>query len=981
MTTPATNTHQHTPERTWVRYDAALADAIETRWQGWWDEQQVHHQPNPGEPGFNASRPKFYCLDMFPYPSGAGLHVGHPEGYTATDIICRYKRMRGFNVLHPMGWDAFGLPAEQHAIQTGEHPSKNTQQNINTFRRQIKSLGFSYDWDREVDTTDPNYFKWTQWIFLTIYDTWYDAEEKCGRPISELPIPDDVIAQGEAAVRKYQDDRRLAYIAHQPVNWCPELGTVLANEEVIDGKSERGGHPVIRQPLKQWLMRITAYAERLLDDLEPLDWSESIKQMQRNWIGRSEGAEVQFKVLSGGRESPESQLMARGVDTPRSESITVYTTRPDTLFGATYMVLSPEHPLVDKITKPDQLEDVKAYQEMAARKSDFERTELSKKKTGVFTGAYAINPVNNEKIPIWIADYVLASYGTGAIMAVPGHDERDFEFAKQFNLPIKLVVLPPDSWLKQYDDGLLEQSVNGSYPFPEAYPGEGIAVHSDFLNLLKTDEAKAKIIDWLVENQLGKRKINYKLRDWLFSRQRYWGEPFPILHGPDGEVVPLELKDLPLTLPEMSDYKPTGSPDGPLAKAIDWLTVERGGKTYRRETNTMPQWAGSCWYFLRFIDPKNPNAFADPAKLKQWLPVDLYIGGAEHAVLHLLYARFWHKVLFDRGYLHCAEPFQKLVNQGMILGEYEYHCSVADFEKHQQSLASVGITGTLRKPEEEDKISTYVLKFRNEEEGVFVDLHDEKIFKEKGKTYLTSPKIELTAKAEKMSKSRGNVINPDDVVKEYGADSLRLFEMFMGPLEAVKPWSTKGVEGVYRFLGRAWRMIIDDAAETVQLNSNVKDVEPDKEALRVLHHTIQKVGEDTNRLSFNTAIATMMEFTNYFTKQEVRPKSAMETFVLLLAPYAPHVAEELWRALGHDQTLAYEPWPKFDPALVKADTIEVPVQVNGKLRSVLTVPAEIDAAGLEAAAKADPKVIEAIAGKTIRKVIAKPPQMVNLVVG
>ncbi|MBX3399671.1 MAG: leucine--tRNA ligase [Gemmataceae bacterium] len=863
-------------------YDPA---AIERKWQQFWETNKTFRTEEE-----SGGKPKYYILDMFPYPSGSGLHVGHPEGYTATDILARFKRMNGFHVLHPMGWDAFGLPAEQHAIQTGEHPSKNTQQNIATFRRQIKSLGFSYDWDREVDTTDPNYFRWTQWIFLTIYDTWYDAELKKGRPISELPIPPELAAQGEEAIRKYRDSHRLAYIAEQPVNWCPELGTVLANEEVIDGKSERGGFPVVRQPLKQWLMRITAYAERLLSDLEPLDWSESIKQMQRNWIGKSEGAEVHFEIVGA---SPRTNVRGESV----GESITVYTTRPDTLFGATYMVLSPEHQLVKRITTPEQQGAVKAYQETAARKSDFERTELAKKKTGVFTGAYAHNPVNGQQIPIWIADYVLATYGTGAIMAVPGHDERDFEFAKQFDLPIVTVVTPNEKWLKETGS-----TVND---LKAAYTDDGVAMNSGMLDGLKTEEAKSKIIAWLEERKLGTRKVNYKLRDWLFSRQRYWGEPFPILHGPDGEVVPLGMDELPLTLPEMTDYKPTGSPDGPLAKATDWLTVTRDGKTYRRETNTMPQWAGSCWYFLRYIDPKNATAFADPAKLKEWLPVDLYIGGAEHAVLHLLYSRFWHKVLFDRGYLHCPEPFQRLVNQGMILGENN----------------------------------------------------------------------------EKMSKARGNVVNPDDVVKEYGADALRLFEMFMGPLEAVKPWSTKGVEGVYRFLGRVWRMLTDDAAETVTLHPSVKDVAPDKKALRVLHRTIQKVGEDTDRLSFNTAIATMMEFTNYFTKQEVRPKSAMETFVLLLAPYAPHVAEELWRVLGHADTLAYEPWPKFDPALVKADTIEIPVQVNGKLRSVLSVPAEIDAAGLEAAAKADLKVIEAIAGKTIKKVIAKPPQMVNLVVG
>ena len=845
---------------------------IERRWQQYWDANQTFRTPDT-----DGDKPKYYILDMFPYPSGSGLHVGHPEGYTATDILARFQRMRGYHVLHPMGWDAFGLPAEQYAIQTGQHPRTTTVANINTFRRQIQSLGFSYDWSREVDTTDPSYFRWTQWIFLLIYDTWYDHEQQKGRPIGELPIPPEVT--GEAAIRKYQDGFRLAYQAEQPVNWCPELGTVLANEEVIDGKSERGGYPVVRTPLKQWLLRITAYAERLLSDLEPLEWSESIKHMQRNWIGKSEGADVEFEVMPGGY------------------IITVYTTRPDTLFGATYMVLSPEHSLVDAIATPEQQAAVKAYQQVASRKSDFERTELAKKKTGVFTGAYALNPVNGEKIPIWIADYVLATYGTGAIMAVPAHDERDFAFAKQFDLPIVTVVTPNEKWLK--DTGSTIDNLKS------AYTDDGVAMNSGMLNGMTTDEAKRKIAAWLIVEGKGESRTNFKLRDWLFSRQRYWGEPFPILHGDDGSVIPLSVDELPLMLPEMSDYKPTGSPDGPLAKATDWLTVVRDGKTYRRETNTMPQWAGSCWYFLRYIDPHNANAFADPAKLKEWLPVDLYIGGAEHAVLHLLYSRFWHKVLYDRGYVHCPEPFQRLVNQGMILGENN----------------------------------------------------------------------------EKMSKARGNVVNPDDVVKEYGADSLRLFEMFMGPLEAVKPWSTKGVEGVYRFLGRVWRMMIDDAAETPKLHANVRDVPPDAETLRLLHRTIQKVTEDTDAQKFNTAISTMMEFVNHTTKLESRPLTVLSPFVLLLAPYAPHIAEELWAALGNTTTLAYAPWPQFDLALTKSSTIEIPVQVNGKMKVILTVPHDIDAATLEAIAKSDPKIIDAIAGKTIRKVIAKPPQMLNLVVG
>lgn len=849
---------------------------VERRWQQFWETNKTFKTADPGAPG-TEGKPKYYILDMFPYPSGAGLHVGHPEGYTATDILARFKRMNSFHVLHPMGWDAYGLPAEQYAVEKNVHPRITTQQNITTFRRQIKALGFSYDWDREVDTTDPNYFKWTQWIFLTIYDTWYDAVAKKGRPIAELPIPAEVKAQGDAAVRKYQDDHRLAYQAEVPVNWCPALGTVLANEEVIDGKSERGGHPVERRPLRQWLMRITAYAERLLEDLEPLDWSHSIKEMQRNWIGKSEGAEVEFKLAD------------------HDGSIRVFTTRPDTLYGATYMVLAPEHPLVPQITTPSHADAVKAYQQAASRKSDFERTETAKTKTGVFTGAYAINPMGNEKIPIWIADYVLATYGTGAIMAVPGHDERDFAFAKEFGLPIVTVVRPPDEWLAKTGSTVSD--------LKEPFCEEGIAINSGRLNGLSTAEAKRDVIVTLEGRGVGHRRVNYKLRDWLFSRQRYWGEPFPVLHGEGGELVALSPSDLPLVPPDLEDFKPTGTPEGPLSKATDWVNVSVGGKSFKRETNTMPQWAGSCWYFLRYIDPTNTEAFADPAKLKHWLPVDLYVGGAEHAVLHLLYARFWHKVLFDRGYLPCPEPFQRLVNQGMILGE----------------------------------------------------------------------------NGEKMSKARGNVVNPDDVVREYGADSLRLYEMFMGPLEAVKPWNTASIAGVYKFLGRAWRLIVDDGEE-FKLSSAVTAAEPDRDTLRVLHRTVQKVTKDTDGLSFNTAIAAMMEFVNHVTKLEVKPRSVLEPFVLLLAPYAPHVAEELWRALGHTNTLAYEPWPKFDPELVKADEIEVPVQINGKKKAVLKVPAEIDDAALEAAARADEAVKAAIEGKTVKMVKVVPRKLVNIVV-
>jgi leucyl-tRNA synthetase len=877
---------------------------IEPRWQQFWREHKTFRTPD------RSDKPKYYILDMFPYPSGAGLHVGHPEGYTATDILARYRRMRGYNVLHPMGWDAFGLPAEQYAIETGTHPREKTQDNIATFRRQIKMLGFSYDWDREVDTTDPGYFKWTQWIFLQLFDSWYDTEQKRGRPIAELSIPPGIAAQGEEAVRRYQDSKRLAYQAEVPVNWCPELGTVLANEEVVDGRSERGGYPVIRMPLRQWLLRITAYAERLLEDLDLVDWPDSIKKMQRDWIGRSEGAEVDFRLASG------------------SNVIRVFTTRPDTLFGATYMVLAPEHPLVERITTPAQKQAVNAYREEAGRKSDLERTELAKEKTGVFSGAYAINPVNGNSIPIWIADYVLISYGTGAIMAVPGQDERDWEFAEVFDLPVIRTVQAPEGW-----EG-------------KAYLGEGPAINSSFLNGLGIADAKAKIIAWLEEQGMGTRKINYKLRDWLFSRQRYWGEPFPILHEldasgqPTGLVRPLSVEELPLTLPELTDYRPTGKPEPPLEKARDWVWVTRDGKRYKRETNTMPQWAGSCWYYLRYLDPRNDKAFCEPNKEQSWMPVDLYVGGAEHAVLHLLYSRFWHKVLYDRGHVHTPEPFLRLVNQGMILGEMEF---------------TTGPDGRRATEDEVEKRGDrFVLK--------------------------ADPAVQVEARAYKMSKSRGNVVNPDQVVDQYGADSMRLYEMFMGPLEATKPWSMRGVEGVYRFLGRVWRLIVDDFADETRLDSAVRDVDPDRETLRQLHRTIKKVTEDLDGMRFNTAISSMMELVNYLTRLEVRPRQVVEPLVLLLSPFAPHLAEELWSVLGHSTSLAYEVWPKFDEALTRADEVEVPVQIKGKLRARILVPADIDEATLRERALAEPRIAELISGKNVVKVIIVPRKLVNIVV-
>lgn len=888
------------------RYNHAT---IEPKWQAYWEQHQTFAAPRLPQPGAK----KLYALDMFPYPSGDGLHVGHPEGYTATDIVCRAARMQGKSVMHPMGFDAFGLPAEEHAIKTGEHPRIQTEKNIETFRRQLKALGFSYDWSRELATTDVKYFRWTQWIFLQIFDTWFDAEQQRGRPISELPIPHDVRKQGHDAIRAYQDDHRLAYQTEAPVNWCPALGTVLANEEVVNGKSERGGHPVVRMPLRQWMLRITAYADRLEKDLEGLDWSEGIKALQRNWIGRSTGAEVDFFLgdsqFAPG-ESPganfEKWKAARAKSgfprKPNDDVLRIYTTRPDTLFGATYMVIAPEHPFVDRLTTSKQQSAVHAYVEQAARKSDLDRTELAKEKTGVFTGSFAINPVNGQPVPIWIADYVLISYGTGAIMAVPAHDERDFEFAQQFGISIQAVV-DPESNVSDAERAEVLASTR-------VFVGDGVAINSGKYNGLETPNFKQQITADLASAGLGREAVNYKLRDWLFSRQRFWGEPFPILHEldasgkPTGRIRPVDSKDLPVDLPHLEDFKPHGRPEPPLDKAPDeWLYPVIDGKRYKRETNTMPQWAGSCWYYLRFLDPHNEQAAIDPAIEKAWMPVDLYIGGAEHAVLHLLYSRFWHKVLYDRGIVSMPEPFQKLVNQGMILGENN----------------------------------------------------------------------------EKMSKSRGNVINPDAIVSEYGADSLRLYEMFMGPLEASKPWSMQGVNGVFGFLGRVWRLIIDERADSMQLNAAVVDRPPNADENRILHQTIQAVTVDIASLSFNTAISRMMEFTNHFTTASERPREALEKFVLLLSPFAPHIAEELWQALGHQKSLAHEPWPQFDPALAKQDTVEVPVQINGKLRSKIIIATGADKAALEAAARSDEKIRDLLAGKKIIKVIVVPGRLVNFV--
>ena len=913
------------------RYDF---QRIEPKWQDYWKQNETFKIDS-----FEAGREKLYALDMFPYPSGSGLHVGHPEGYTATDIVCRYGRNCGKQVLHPMGWDAFGLPAEEYAIKTQTHPAVTTYKNIDEFRRQLQMLGFSYDWSREFATTDEDYYRWTQWIFLQLFYTWYDSDHEWtgpdgkqrtgkGRPISELPIPDDVQADGEEAVRRYQDSKRLAYQHEAPVNWCPALGTVLANEEIVDGKSERGDHPVERFPLRQWMLRITSYADRLINELDDLSWSESIKDMQRNWIGRSTGAEVDFFVGDAAEfESWKTWRSEAGFsDDPGEDVLRVYTTRPDTLFGATYMVIAPEHSFVEKLTTPEQKEAVDAYVKQASLKSDLDRTDLAKDKSGVFTGSYAINPVNGEQVPIWIADYVLISYGTGAIMAVPAHDERDWEFAKKFSIPIITVVASDkteDGTRSREDAKSREQTeplsdLASSREPVSVFTEKGVAVNSGEYDGTPTDEFKALITSRLHDAGLGKQAVNFKLRDWLFSRQRYWGEPFPIWHELDADgnetgLMRVDADDeLPVVLPEMEKFKPTGTPEPMLSTAPEsWLykTAEDGTKL-KRETNTMPQWAGSCWYYLRFADPKNADCFLDPEVEKSWLPVDLYVGGAEHAVLHLLYARFWHKVLFDRGHVSTCEPFQKLVNQGMILGE-------ADSE---------------------------------------------------------------TGKAEKMSKSRGNVINPDDVVDAYGADSLRLYEMFMGPLEQVKPWSMKGVEGVYRFLARVWRMITDEDADEIRLHPTVQDAALNEDQERVLHKTIKAVTEDIEKLSFNTAISRMMEFTNEFSPQEVRPKSAMETLTLLLSPFAPHLAEELWQLLGHDNTLTFEPWPTFDESKIAEAEVEVPVQVNGKLKAKVRVPAGADNVTIEGAAKQNSTVAGHLEGKTIVKVVVVPGRLVNFVV-
>jgi leucyl-tRNA synthetase len=848
---------------------------IESKWQKYWEENQTFRTDN------SSAKPKAYILDMYPYPSGAGLHVGHPEGYTATDILSRFKRMRGYNVLHPMGWDAFGLPAERYAMQTNIHPRITTEQNISTFRRQIKMLGMSYDWSREIDTTDPAYYRWTQWIFLQIYNSWYDERAHTARPIQtledellhqgtkELPIGENFTAdEWKRKSKKEKHDFitqfRLAYIAEIPVNWCEALGTVLANEEVAEWTDK--GYTVERRPMRQWMMRITAYAERLLDDGKELDWPPSTLEQQRNWIGRSEGADINFLVQG------------------KNKYVKVFTTRPDTIFGATYMVLAPEHPLVDVITTGEQKKAVESYRSQASMKSDLERG-IDTEKTGVFTGSYVVNPATKKEIPIWIADYVLTGYGTGAIMAVPGQDERDWEFAEKFGLPIVRTVQPSVGFQGK------------------AYTEDGPAINSGFLDGLHVDAAKEKMIQWLEFERIGERKVHYKLRDWLFARQRYWGEPIPIIHLEDGTMKPLSDDELPLLLPDLKKFQPSGTTESPLALATEWVNVvdAETGMKGRRETNTMPQWAGSCWYYLRFIDPKNEKQFCSPDLERKWMPIDLYVGGSEHTVLHLMYARFWHKILYDLGYVSTKEPFTKLRHQGIILGE---------------------------------------------------DLR-------------------------KMSKSRGNVVNPDEVVQEYGADAVRLFEMFMGPLEEMKPWSTRGVEGVYRFLNRVWRLYV---GEDGNLDPAVKKLELSSDLERLFHSTVKKVGEDIEALRFNTAISQMMILVNELTKTESRPRQILEPFVLLLAPFAPHIAEELWQKLGHASSLACEPWPSFNESKMQQKTVEVVFQVNGKIRAKSNVPVDIDESALKQLAYAEQNVKQHLDGKDVVKEIIVKNKLVNFVV-
>ncbi|MHC4415692.1 MAG: leucine--tRNA ligase [Planctomycetota bacterium] len=962
--TPTTKPLKSTPSSaggTPFRYMAALANDIERRWQAYWEEHATFATPNPGQAGFDRGRPKFYCLDMFPYPSGEGLHVGHPLGYIATDIVCRYKRLRGYSVLHPMGFDAFGLPAEQYAVEHGVHPRVTTERNIANMLRQLKHLGLSYDWSRCLATTDPDYYKWTQWIFLQLYNSYFDAKRHKARPIAELierlklqrfaggpqgTLPPTEGGEGRAWEDLSDTEReavlsgyRLAYMAEVPVNWCPALGTVLANEEVTsEGRSERGNHPVYRRPLKQWMLRITAYAERLAADLETVDWPEPIKLMQRNWIGRSLGAMIDFPIAGD------------------DERITVFTTRPDTLFGATYMVLAPEHPLVEKTATGEHREAVRQYRREAESRSDVDRMAEAGggEKTGVPTGASAVNPATGEAIPIWVADYVLMGYGTGAIMAVPAHDLRDWVFARQFGLRLRFVVEPPPGYEPTSEEAALTYEEDGKTHFP--FAGEGTSINSanDEVSLEGRPSAEAirVMTDWLASKGLGRAEVQYKLRDWLFSRQRYWGEPFPIVHAPDGHPVSVQEKALPIELPEMDDFTPEASDHGdptpprpPLARAPDeWKLVEHDGVMHERELNTMPQWAGSCWYYLRFIDPKNTARLAGAEAERYWMAgrgVDLYVGGVEHAVLHLLYARFWHKVLYDLGHVSSPEPFGRLFNQGYIQG-YAYRDARGVAVPADEVVAASGAP------------------------AAEVQDHPDAKFFHKGEP--------VTQEYGKIGKSLKNVVSPDEICRDYGADTLRLYEMYMGPLEASKPWSTRDIIGPFRFLQRVWRLAVDEQTGELTLCD-----EPDPKVERHLHRAVAKVERDIERLALNTAIAATIEFVNVATAAGGLTRDQLERFVLILSPFAPHIAEELWSKLGHERSLAYQAWPRYDEAMIVQDQIELPVQLGGKVRARVTVDADAPAKQIEQLVLADEKVKSALAGRNVRKVVVVPGRIVNIV--
>jgi len=968
--------------------------SIEKKWQQYWLQNRTFRALEPGDAG---GMPKAYVLDMFPYPSGAGLHVGHPEGWTATDIISRYLRMKGYNVLHPMGWDAFGLPAEQFAIKNNTHPRETTEKNIANFRRQIQMLGLSYDWEREVDTTDPKYYRWTQWIFLQLFNSYFDPISRKAMPISHLEqallgeqlvvAPDNSVVpnpvaegleevSGEIRVERLWREltpdeqrnviagERLAYTDEAPVNWCPGLGTVLSNEEVVDGKSEVGGFPVERRPMRQWMLRITAYADRLLADLDQLQWPESLKEMQRNWIGRSLGAEIDFEIAPPDSATIRTDAVRGEIGDEADDdlSIIVFTTRPDTLYGATYLVLAPEHPLVDRITPDAHRETIEAYRTEVAGKSERDRQIETKEKTGVFLGAYAIHPLTGEKTPIYIADYVLMGYGTGAIMAVPAHDERDYEFAIKFKLPIRVVVAPAD----------------GSVPPSDAaFTKEGIAVNSEAINGLPTDAAKKKIIALLEEREVGHGSVNYKLRDWLFSRQRYWGEPFPILLDEAGNATAVSESELPLTLPELTDFRPTGTPEPPLSKAREWVNVVIDGKRYTRETNTMPQWAGSCWYYLRYIDPHNNQRFVDPEKERYWMPVDLYIGGVEHAVLHLLYSRFWHKVLFDLGHVSSPEPFGRLVNQGLILGETEFHV----FSNASGELVSLGEVRDMDEEADQDGRKVFAYHKITAEKLSGRRMAEEDVEKASdGYRLKANPGVRVDGRSFKMSKSRGNVVNPDSIVSDYGADTFRLYEMYLGPLEAQKPWNTRDIVGMSRFLSSVWRNLAGDSEDAAAPMRVVDGAIP--EALdRQMHRTIKKVADDIASLRFNTAIAELIKLNNAMTGLPGIPRELAENFVLMLSPFAPHIAEELWEKLGHHRSLSHRPWPTVDETKLVESTMELPVQVNGKLRDRIVVAQDAtESAILEAAIRAE-KVVPWVEGKSIKKKLYVPKKLVNFVVG